>query len=184
MTPSRNVLVPIDFSKASRTVVNYALATEEYKNDRLVLLHAYRLISDQFSSQRDSPVELRKTIENQLKETYQKFNSELKITERSNQLEFKMEVGFTINCIRSLCKQSKFDLILYPVKDGKKNEQLAELIKLGCSAVELISENIQENQLNEMIRENLSKKAFFEGWDDYLHQIHQNPKLSFTVAPD
>ncbi|WP_422359048.1 universal stress protein [Reichenbachiella sp.] len=184
MISVRNVLVPIDFSKASKAVVKYAIDAEAHKNDHLVLLHAYRLIADDFSSQRDSPVELRKSIESQLLQNYNTFNENLDLRKKPNHLEFKMEVGFTVNCIRSLCRQNKFDLILYALKEGKKNEQLADLIKLGCSPVQLISEKYNAETTKSLIGKGISRADFFDSWEDYIHQIEQNPKLSYTVAPD
>ncbi|MEP3390559.1 MAG: universal stress protein [Reichenbachiella sp.] len=184
MISVRNVLVPIDFSKASWGVVKYALEAEEYKNDHLVLLHAYRLIADDFPDQRDSPVEWRKSIENKLLKTYSTFSSELDFSKNKHQVEFKMEVGFTVNCIRSLCRQNKIDLVLYAINGNKKNEQLADLIKLECSPIKLVSEKLEINQTPLLVNEDLSKDDFFARWDDCLMRIQQNPKLSFTVAPD
>lgn len=184
MSSVRNVLVPIDFSKASRTVVKYAIDSEEHQNDHLVLLHTYRLIADDFPSQRDSPVDLRKSIESQLLQSYTAFNANLDLPEKGNQIEFKMKVGFTVNCIRGLCQQNNFDLILYALKEDKKNEQLADLIKLGCSPIQLISENFNSEWTESLISNDVSRADFFEGWDNYLYQMQQNPKLSFTVAPD
>ncbi|MDW3210481.1 MAG: universal stress protein [Reichenbachiella sp.] len=184
MISVRNVLVPIDFSKASWGVVKYALEAEEYKNDHLVLLHAYRLIADDFPDQRDSPVEWKKSIENKLLKTYSTFSADLDFSKNKNQVEFKMEVGFTVNCIRSLCRQNKIDLVLYAINGSKKNEQLADLIKLDCSPIKLVSEKLDTNQKSLLFNEDISKEDFFDRWNDCLLRIRENPKLSFTVAPD
>lgn len=182
MNRARNVLVPIDFSKASERVVKYVLSAHEFSYDRLLLLHTYRLISDDFSAFHDSPTDLRLKIETKLLKRYREFNANFQTGIAMPESQFIMKVGFTVNCIRSICQESKIDLILYTLKKHKTNEVLMDLLNMGCSSIQLISENIDSTQ--KMLNNDVSKDNFLKTWEEYIRQMEENPKLSFTIVPN
>ncbi len=182
MDSPHKVLVPIDFSKASKAIVKYILTSKDYKNGHIILLHAYRLIADEFSNHADSPFALKKRLEDKWSATYEKFYAELGSIDHAPQLEFKMEVGFTINCIRSICQKSKIDHLIYVAKSGKNNALLSDLIELECAPIKIIPEEIISSQDTTIKYLSVSKKAFKEDWNTYMDKLNSVPHQAFAIT--
>ncbi|MEP4093889.1 universal stress protein [Reichenbachiella sp.] len=183
MNTARRLLVPIDFSDASKAVVQYALNDERHKEDSIVLLHSYRLIAEGFSSYHDSPRVLKKNLEAQLLDTFNTFNKDLVLSEKESQFEFRMEVGFIVNCIHTICKESTIDLILYALKRDKQNQILTELLTLDCAPIMLIPENISIQPNEPLTTKEISKHVFSNNRDQYISELESNSNLSYTVMP-
>lgn len=175
--------MPIDFSDASKRIVEYALNEQKHKDDHLLLLHSYRLIADGFSSYYDSPHALKKMLEKQLSESYEQFNRDLISPLNRAEIEFRMEVGFMVNSIHTICQESKIDLILYALKCNKQHQMLAELISLDCPPVMLIPETIDIDAGASLNIIEISKRAFSDNWEQCIHELETNSKISYTLMP-
>lgn len=183
MNSARRLLIPIDFSDASKAVVEYALSNKKYNNDSLILLHSYRLIADDFSSYHDSPRDLKKMLESKHQDAYNTFYQGLALSGRSFELEFRMEVGFIVNTIYSICKESPIDMILYTLKLNKENQILQDLLALDCAPIMLISENVGTDSRRPLAIKEIPKQVFNSNWDHYINELESNPGLSYTVMP-
>lgn len=184
MDAARRLLVPIDFSEASKMGVRYILGDKDHLEDQLVLLHSYRLISEEYSNYLDSPRDLKAKLEDQLKNSYHQFHQSLLDSSQNRNIEFRMEVGFLVNCIISICKETDIDLILYALKCNKKNQILADLLSVDCPPLLLLPETINlDSGLPVEVKE-ISKQQFSKGWDKYIRELETNSALSYKVIPD
>ena len=182
MNSSHKVLIPIDFSDASKAAVKYALSEKEYQGYRLILLHSYRLIADKTSENPQSPVSLRKSLEDQLKVEFQRFYDELEIKEENHDIEFRVQVGFPVNCIENFCHESKIDDIVYVVKANKENHMLTELIEHGCGPIKLISERLNSSGNIKIQNEFVQQSIFKENRKVYLDSMNQDPNLILSIV--
>ncbi|MEO9967065.1 MAG: hypothetical protein ABJF11_14800 [Reichenbachiella sp.] len=183
MNSARRLLIPIDFSPASKAVVKYALIEEEYKNDHILMFHSFRLISDEFSDYRYAPRDLKKRLEKELSTTFQEFNQDLIELSKASEIEFRMEVGFMVNCINTICSESKIDMILYTFKQNKEHAVLADLIELGCAPILLIPETINPEKEIPLSIHEISKDSFNDNWIEYMRELESNSNLSYKVMP-
>lgn len=184
MDSARKLLVPIDFSEASKMGVRYILKEEKHLHDHLVLLHSYRLISDDYSNYTDSPRALKENLESELQLTYHQFNQSLIEASKNRAIEFRMEVGFLVNCIISICKETNIDLILYALKCNKQNKILADLLTLDCPPLLLFPETVNLESGKPIEIKEISKQQFSKDWGSYIKELETNSTLSYKVVPD
>ncbi|SMD31955.1 Universal stress protein family protein [Reichenbachiella faecimaris] len=182
MNTNRTLLIPIDFSNASKLAVKYALSNEYKEGDQLILLHCYRLISDDYTSYRDAPRKLKMAIEKKLEIKFNQFSRTLDLDKYGPNIKFGMKLGFTANGIHTLSFECHIDLIVYALKIGKSNHELIELLSSGSTPVMLITEaiNLKKNIPN--VEKTISSSDFSNQPQHFLNEIYKRPNTPFLVT--
>lgn len=182
MSKPRTILVPIDFSEASKKAVRFVLDHHYDDKSRVVLIHAYRLITEEYSPLNDSPFALKSSIEKQLQAQYKTFSEELNLAS-FKKVEFMMEVGFLVNCLRSICNESGIDLIAYGLKGNKATQALVELIDSGCTKIAIIPDAFDNNSSSKLNEVRLTQQEMMEQHKQYLSDSTVNQDTILMVAP-
>jgi nucleotide-binding universal stress UspA family protein len=165
MNKQRIVLIPIDFCNAAETAVKYAIDHKYDGSTRIILLHTYRLITEDASHFSDSPFAFKTSIEKEIREKYKTLHAKLNL-DNYPQVEFLLEIGFLVNFINSMCKESNIDLIVYGLKKSGSNKSLIEIVSSGYSPVLIIKgDYLKTTKYKETI---LSQDEFINHSESYI----------------
>lgn len=181
MNSNRTLLIPIDFSNASKIAVRFALSNEYNKGDKIILSHCYRLIADDPLTGTDAPRTLQKAIEQRIFERYEKFHKALKLEKFKQDIELKLRVGFTANCIKALASECKANLIIMGLKDGKKCPSFLELIQTSSTPILLVSEKLDTKKYIPFSEKTLSPNDFSSQTDHIFTDANAHPHVPYLV---
>ncbi len=129
----KTILIPTDFSEASKNAVDYGVRLAKEKNAQLVLLHVFHIpvmatedpvLMPSFDQIEDDSQIFLKEIENGLRLKYN----------FTNPIESISRAGFLIDEIEDLVKEKNLDLIIMGITDAGK---LAELV-ISSSSIGVI----------------------------------------------
>lgn len=179
---NRTLLIPIDFSNASKIAVRFALSNEYQKGDKIILLHCYRLISDDSNEYRDEPRKLKLLIEQKLQHKYEEFSKSLNLPEYGASIDFIMKVGFITNCIHAYANERKIDLVIYGLKCDKSNHELIDLIKAGDCSVELVPETFDFDRFTPSNKKTTTQSDFASKSEYYLNEAYAHPNAPYLVV--
>lgn len=180
MKTNRNLLIPIDFSHASKIAVRFALSNEYRHGDKLILLHSYRLISDdpEFKNQ---PRQLKLSIEQDLQKKYEDFKQALNLNLYGSDIIFIKKMGFTSKSIETLTDEQNIDLIIYGLKKDKNNHALIEIIEAGYSPVEIVTESMDFKKSEPLIKIKMSPSDFSSRSEYYISEAYAHPNTPYLV---
>ncbi|MEP2024769.1 MAG: universal stress protein [Reichenbachiella sp.] len=181
MIPNRTLLIPIDFSNASKVAVKFALSNEYKKGDKLILLHCYRLIDDDYFSYRNTPLKLKKLIEQKLQRKFNSFSKSLSLDQYYPDVEFGMKMGFIANCIHTFYNECPTDLIIFGLKKNKSSHTLIQLISENQVPVMLIEENLNLEKYIPDETKTLNPTDFSSQPNRYLKEVHTHPDTPYLV---
>lgn len=120
----KTILIPTDFSEASKNAIDYGVKLAKEKNAKLLLLHVFHIpvaatddpvLMPSFEQIEDDSQSILKETENELRVKYS----------FTNPVESLSKPGFLIDEIDALVKEKKLDLIIMGITDAGK---LAELV--------------------------------------------------------
>lgn len=181
MNSKRTLLIPIDFSNTSKVAVRFILTNEFKKGDKIILLHSYRLIADEYENYRETPRKLKLSIESKLLTQYQQFHNELTLELYKSNIEFIMKMGFTANCIQTLLQEIPIDLIVYGLKENKGTDTLIDLMSGDCAPVLLIAENLNLDMYTPNSQVIMSPLDFWSKPLHYAKEVHNHPNTPYLV---
>ncbi|MCV9386248.1 universal stress protein [Reichenbachiella ulvae] len=147
-----NILVPTDFSEASKTAVRLAIKWSADLKAKVTIVHAYRLIKDNQGSQNLDPRELKAQVESRCRQKFEVLQQEIDFS-KAYEYSFRLELGFINNSIKNLSKEYKPSLVLYGTKPERmphSYDNLLKIVKDNSTTIALVNEAYNSEEAETM----------------------------------
>jgi nucleotide-binding universal stress UspA family protein len=118
-------LCTIDFSDASKNVLNCAVQLSKQSNSHITVLYAYRFLA----GQGEEPLEARKRIEANAKQKFLALERDI-LLRSGISYDFKIEVGFVSNRVKEYAKANGVNyLVMGNTMNATSRESFDELVE-------------------------------------------------------
>jgi nucleotide-binding universal stress UspA family protein len=115
---NNTILCTIDFSDASKDVLQYAVNLSKQFNRHVTILYAYRL----FNTHDGELMEGKKRIEDNAKQKFSSLEREVLIPSGIS-YDFKVEVGFVSNRVREFARKNSVDFLVMGNKMNSSSKE-------------------------------------------------------------
>lgn len=135
-----NILVPTDFSEASKTAIRLAIEWSAQLNAKLTVVHAYRLIKESQETGLLDARALKNKVEAKCRLKFEALQDEIDFSP-VYEVEFRLDLGFIYNSVKNIFREQSRSIILFGIKPERlphSYDSLIKMIKGGVSPIFMV----------------------------------------------